>query len=93
MASAIYWNDIFVTGGSSGKIYSWVGVTGCPTQAHFGSVDCLSIDLKGVLYSGCSKGLIVSWKLRGGTIVKDRILFEIDKFDKMDSGVLSMDFS
>jgi len=93
MLSVVYWNDKFVTGGSSGNLYVWSGSTGNPTKAHEGTVDALGIDNKGVLYSGCSRGMIITWKLSGGKLVVDRKLYDVSKFDKVDPGVLSFDFN
>lgn len=70
MVSAICWNDKFVTGGASGRLYSWAGTTGNPAQGHSGPVDCLAVDTRGILYSGCSKGVISSWKFSGGKLVQ-----------------------
>ncbi len=33
MVSAIWWNNNYVTGGSSGNIYLWSGSNGTPTKA------------------------------------------------------------
>ena len=93
MVSAIYWNDKYVTGGSSGKVYCWAGSTGNPTAAHAGPVDCLAVDTKGVLYSGCSKGSITTWKFSGGKLIQDKKVVDVSQFDNIDPGVLSLDFT
>lgn len=92
MVSAIYWNDKYITGGSSGKIYAWAGNSGNPSVGHDGPVDCLAIDSRGVLYSGCSKGMISTWKFTGGKLVQDKKLMDMRKYDQIDPGVLSLDF-
>lgn len=81
MVSCIYWNGKYVTGGSSGSLYAWGGNIGNPTKGHQGPVDCLAIDEKGNLYSGCSKGTIVTWKFSGGKLVMDKKICEVSKFD------------
>ena len=81
MVSCFYWNDKFITGGSSGNVYVWAGNTGHPTRGHDGPVDSLAADNKGILYSGCSKGMITTWKFSGGKLVQDRKLFDVGKFD------------
>jgi microtubule-associated protein-like 6 len=92
MLSVVCWNDKFVTGGSSGNLYFWSGSTGNPTKAHEGTVDALGVDNRGVLYSGCSKGMIMTWKLSGGKLVVDRKLYDVSKIDAVEPGVLSFDF-
>lgn len=92
MVSVVYWNDKFVTGGASGSLYVWSGNTGNPNKAHEGTVDALGVDLKGNLYSGCSKGQIIQWKFTGGKLIVDRRLYDMSKIDSVDSGVLSFDF-
>jgi len=69
MLSAICWDGKYVTGGTSGAVYLWNGGSGIPTISHKGKVDCFAIDLSGILYSGDSKGKILSWKLSGGKLV------------------------
>lgn len=93
MVSCVYWNDKFVTGGCSGNVYLWAGSTGNPFRGHEGQVDCLAVDLKGNLYSGCSKGNVVLWKFSGGKLVQDKKLYDVSTFDKVDPGVLSMEFT
>ena len=88
MLTAVCWNDKFVTGGMSGAVYLWNGTSGTATKQHEGKLDCLAVDQNGVLYSGDSKGRIVSWKLSGGKLVCDK-----DIFDEIDAGILSIDFS
>ena len=56
-------------------------------------MDCLAIDLRGNLYSGCSKGVVVLWKFAGGKLVQDKKLYDVASFDHVDPGVLSMDFT
>jgi WD40 repeat protein len=93
MLSIVCWNDKFVSGGQSGSIYLWSGGSGTPTKGHEGRVDCLSVDSKNNLYSGCSKGMIIAWKVSGGKLIQDRKVMDVSKFDKIDSGVLSLDFN
>ena len=81
MVSCIYWNDKLITGGSSGKVYAWAGNTGNPTAGHSGPVDCLAVDGRGVLYSGCSKGAISTWKFSGGKLVQEKVVINVSKFD------------
>lgn len=56
-------------------------------------MDCVSVDSKGNLYSGCSKGMIISWKVSGGKLAQDRKVLDVSKIDKIDCGILSMDFN
>lgn len=81
-----------MTGGCSGNVYTWAGNTGNPTKGHEGPVDCLAIDGKGILYSGCSKGIIMTWKFTGGKLVADKKICDVSKFDEIDPGILSIDF-
>jgi hypothetical protein len=37
--------------------------------------------------------MIIAWKVSGGKLVQDRKVMDVSKFDKIDSGVLSLDFS
>ena len=67
--SVIYWNDKYVSGGKSGSIFVWSGNVGNSNKCHEGAVDCLAVDSKGILYSGCSKGRIMTWKLSGTKLV------------------------
>lgn len=92
MVSCVYWNDKFVTGGSSGNVYVWAGNTGNPSKGHEGAVDCLAIDSKGTLYSGCYKGIVMTWKFTGGKLAADKKICDVSKFDQVDPGVLSLDF-
>lgn len=68
MLSAVYWKDKFVTGGTSGAVYLWNGNVAATSKGHNGRVDCFSIDSNGNLYSGDSKGIILSWKITGGKL-------------------------
>jgi hypothetical protein len=72
MLSAIYWNNKFITGGTSGTVYLWNGANGTPCVGHKSRVDCFGIDHSGNLYSGDSQGKILSWKLSGGKLVMER---------------------
>jgi hypothetical protein len=72
MVSVVYWNDRFVSGGSEGVLYLWTGTNSVITKGHEGRVDCLRVYNNGILYSGCSFGIINKWKYSGGKIVLDQ---------------------
>lgn len=72
MVSVVYWNDKFVSGGSEGAIYLWTGTSSVSSKGHEGRVDCLSVDKNGVLFSGCTSGIINKWKYSGGKLVLDQ---------------------
>jgi hypothetical protein len=93
MLSVVCWNDKFVSGGQSGSVYLWSGNSGTASKGHKGRVDCLAVDLKNNLYSGCSKGIIITWSLSGGKLIQDRQVMDVSKLDTIDSGILSLDFS
>ena len=80
MVSAVSWNDKYVSGGVSGNVYLWAGGAGNPVKASEGSIDCLAVDPKGILYSGCSKGVIKSWRFSAGKLVVDKIVSEVGSF-------------
>ena len=78
MMSVVYWNDKFVSGGSEGVLYLWTGSDASATKgAHAGRVDSLRVDDKGVLFSGCSKGIINKWKYSGGKLVLDTKILDM----------------
>jgi WD40 repeat protein len=93
MVSVVYWNDRFVSGGSEGVLYLWTGSNSVTTKGHEGRVDCLRVDSSGVLYSGCSLGVVNRWKYSGGKIVLDQKVLSMKEIDKYSPGVLSLDFS
>ncbi len=93
MVSVVCWNDKYVSGGIQGTLYLWSGTTSISTKAHEGSVDCLSVDQNGTLFSGCSKGVINKWKYSGGKLVLDQKVLNMEEIDKFSPGVLSLDFS
>ena len=93
MVNIVYWNNKFVSGGSSGSIYLWSGTTGIASKGHEGRVDCLSVDSQDNLYSGCSAGLILKWKYSGGKLIPDQKIAHMSEIDKFSPGVLSLDFS
>lgn len=70
MFSAFYWKDKdrFVSGSDSGAVYLWNGNSGTPHKNHAGRVECFAIDKNNNLYSGDSKGAILSWKLNSGKL-------------------------
>lgn len=37
--------------------------------------------------------MIIAWKISGGKLIQDRKIVDVSKFDKIDSGILSLDFS
>lgn len=92
MASVVFWNEMFVSGGSTGVLYLWSGSTAIITKGHEGRVDCLQVN-KNTLYSGCSKGMINKWKYSGGKLVLDQKILNMAEFDKFSPGILSLDFS
>lgn len=71
----------------------WTGTTSVSTKGHEGRVDSLRVDSKGVLYSGCSTGIINKWKYSGGKLVLDQKVMNMAEIDKFSPGILSMDFS
>jgi WD40 repeat protein len=71
----------------------WTGTTSVSTKGHEGRVDSLRVDPKGVLYSGCSAGIINKWKYSGGKLVLDQKVINMAEIDKFSPGILSMDFS
>lgn len=93
MLCVVCWNDKYISGGASGNVYLWSGGPGVPTKASEGTIDCFGVDSKGNLYSGCSKGIIKTWKISGGKLVSDRVVVEMSKLDTVDPGILSIDFS
>lgn len=92
MLCAVCWNDKYVSGGASGNVYLWGGGAGAPAKASEGTIDCLAVDPKGNLYSGCSKGIIKQWRLSGGKLLADKTICEVSSFESVDPGVLSIDF-
>lgn len=93
MVNVVCWNDKFVSGGSNGNVYLWSGSNGLASKGHEGRVDCLSVDIKNNLYTGCSKGIVIKWKYSGGKLVVDQKVLNMNDIDKFDPGILSIDFS
>jgi WD40 repeat protein len=56
-------------------------------------VDSLRVDNNGILFSGCSLGIINKWKYSGGKLVLDQKVLNMGEFDKYSPGILSLDFS
>ena len=66
----------------------WTGTTSVSTKGHEGRVDSLRVDPKGVLYSGCSAGIINKWKYSGGKLVLDQKVINMAEIDKFSPGIL-----
>ena len=93
MVSVVYWNDKFVSGGSTGTVYLWSGTNSTGSKAHEGRVDCLSVDENKNLFSGCSKGMVIKWKYSGGKLIQDQKILNLAEIDNLSPGILSLDFS
>lgn len=62
MFSIVNSGQIYITGGSSGGLYNWIGGSASKTSAHQGKVQTLAIS-KGELFSGGDDGTIMIWPL------------------------------
>jgi hypothetical protein len=74
-------------------LYLWSGTNSVSTKGHEGRVDSLRVDPKGVLYSGCSSGIVNKWKYSGGKLLIDQKVMNMAEIDTFSPGVLSIDFS